>query len=228
MTLNERLRSGAITKKVLATRVHYTEHLLLHRPIRAGDRLSISGAIAALLPHRAGTHAVIRLEARDPGGAPVFTEYLGAMFRGVSCSAEKGVENLPVPPEKPEQQDPGWEAAIDLPELSPYIYDGCTGIVFPIHTSPAFAKSVGLPGIIVQGTLTLAKALNEIVNREAGGDPLRVAEISVRFTGMVLPKTSIRVRKTGSSAIKGETAVFFEVLNADGEKAIRGGYARLR
>ncbi len=49
--------------EVLLTQVHYTEHLVFHRPLRPGDRLTVQGKIAAVLPHRAGTRVVIRFEA---------------------------------------------------------------------------------------------------------------------------------------------------------------------
>jgi hypothetical protein len=51
--------------------------------------------------------------------------------------------------------------------MRPYVYDGCTNIYFPIHTSVGFARMVGLPDIILQGTATLAYAARELADREA-------------------------------------------------------------
>jgi acyl dehydratase len=82
---------------------------------------------------------------------------------------------------------------------------------------------VGLPGIILQGTCTLALAARELVNREAGGDPTRLKTLSCRFSGMVRPGTSIRVELKSRS--RGD--LFFEVLNQEGEKAVSKGYARI-
>ena len=73
--------SGDFPNDVSMTQVHYTEHLVLHRLIRPGDDLRLTGRLEALLPHRAGTHAVIRLEAHDSDGAPVFTEFIGECYR---------------------------------------------------------------------------------------------------------------------------------------------------
>jgi len=112
---------------------------------------------------------------------------------------------------------------VAIDPLFTYVYDGCSDIVFPIHTSPAFAHSVGLPGIIVQGTATLALAVSQIVEREAGGDPARIASVAGRFSGMVRPGTTIRVvlkHRDGED-------LFFEVHDENGRRAVSNGHARL-
>ena len=43
---------------------------------------------------------------------------------------------------------------------------------------------MGLPGIIHQGTATLAYAVRELVNREARGNPALLKALACRFTGM--------------------------------------------
>ncbi len=226
--LGEFIESQVFPKEILMTQVHYTERLIIHRLIRPGDRLTISGHIAAILPHRSGAHAVIKLEAIDDAGQPVFTEYSGAMLRGVACDNGKGAEQLLPLPENDREGEVAWEAEIYIPPSAPYVYDGCSNIVFPIHTSPDFAKSVGLPGIILQGTATFAHAVREIVNREADGNPHRVFDISCRFTGMVMPGTHIRICCTGKKKHKKHTDVFFDVFNAENRKAVRSGCVQLR
>jgi acyl dehydratase len=208
---------------VLMAQVHYTERLDFHRPIRPGDRLTIKGLIAGIQPHRAGTHCHIRYEAFDGDNRPVFTELTGALFRGVACRGE-GI-NPGLPEEPAGNWDGGvvWSRKIQVNQLLPYVYDGCSDIVFAIHTSPAFAVGVGLPGIILQGTCTLALAARELVNREAGGDPQRLKTLSCRFSGMVQPGSTIRVElKT-----RNREDLFFEVINQEGQKAISRGYARI-
>jgi acyl dehydratase len=210
-------------RAVLMTQVHYTERLDFHRPVRPGDRLTINGLIAGILPHRAGTHCCMRYEAFDPENRPVFTEHIGAIFRGVTCRGEGIALDLPGNPAGDWSAGPVWNQEIQVNPMMPYVYDGCADIVFPIHTSPAFATGVGLPGIILQGTCTLALAARELVNREAGGDPERLKTLSCRFSGMVRPGTTIRVElKT-----RNKEDHFFEVINQEGEKAVSKGYARI-
>ncbi len=154
---------------------------------------------------------------------PVFTEHIGAVFRQVNCRGEGIALDLPADPQGDWDAGPVWRRKIQIDPLLPYIYDGCTDIVFAIHTSPAFAVGVGLPGIILQGTCTLALAARELVNREAGGDPGRLQTLSCRFTGMVRPGTAIEVALKSRS----REDLFFEVLNQEGEKAVGKGYARI-
>ena len=215
-------------KEIILTQVHYTEHLDFHRPVRPGDRLTIKGRIAAILPHKAGTHIVMRFDAYDRERQPVFTEHVGAMMRGVRCTDDgRGREDLPEAPAPAGDGEPIWEVAIPTGLLTPFIYDGCTNIVFPIHTSVKFAHQVGLPGRIMQGTAILAYAARELVDKEADGNPLALKSIYCRFGGMVIPGTEIKVQLVEKRGIDSGTGLFFTVLNAKGEKAISGGYAKL-
>ncbi len=225
--LGRYIESKEFPKEVLFTQVHYTEHLILHRMIRPGDQLCLTGKIAAILPHRAGTHAVIKLTATDKKKEPVFTEYIGAMLRGVEALGEKGRKRLPIIPDS----DPSaahWTCESRIDPWLPYVYDGCTNIEFPIHTSPKFAEEVGLPGIILQGTATLAIAIRELTNREAGGDPCRIEEIACQFTGMVTPGTAIEICCLGSKDHESHKDIFFNVLNSKNKKAIRSGYLKIK
>jgi acyl dehydratase len=214
--------------EALATLVHASEHLQFHRPIRPGARLRVAGAIAAVGPHRAGTLIVIRFEARDADGSPVFTEHMGGLLRGVTCAdSGAGLEDLPAPPSFDAPGQALWDVPIAVDRLRPFLYDGCTGIVFPIHTSRKFARAVGLPDIILQGTATLALAAREIVDREAAGDPTRLQALGCRFGAMVFPGTEIRVRLLGRTDTGAGTNLDFEVLDHRGQPAVRRGYARI-
>lgn len=223
------LPAETIPLEVLFTQVHYSEHLIIHQLVKPESLLTVQGAIAAVLPHRAGTYVIIRFDARDAGGNPLFTEYIGAMMRGIECAdAGKGGASVVPIPSVPKESAALWESAIPVDPLAPFIYDGCTNIHFPIHTSVKFAHQVGLPGIIHQGTSTLAMAVHHVLNKEAGGDPHRLMTVYCRFTGMVIPGTPIRIRLVGKNQTTGGTDLFFAVLNAEGKQAISDGYIKLK
>jgi acyl dehydratase len=168
----------------------------------------------------------VRLHATDLSGQPVFTEYTGAILRGVQCSDEgKGIESLPPIPENPCNDGPLWQKRVFIDPMQTYLYDGCTNIFFPIHTSRRFAREVGLPGIIVQGTATLAHAVRELINREAQGQPSRLKNLHGRFTQMVFPGTEICVQLQGAVDREDGKVLFFDVLNDQGQKALSRGYA---
>ena len=227
--ISEFIDTDNFPRDVIATQVHYTEHLVFHSPILPGSSLTIKGELAAILPHRAGTHVVIRFDAIDEKGNAVFTEYIGALMRGVKCTdGGRGGDSLPPVPKAPEGDSILWDSDIHIDPLRTFIYDGCSRIFFPIHTSVNFAHRVGLPGIILQGTATLAYAIREITDREAGRDPNAIEEISCRYTSMVLPGSDIRVRCTCREDSGNRNDIFFDVLNSAGERAISRGYVKLR
>ena len=224
---NHRL-GGAVPPHVLPTLVHASEHLVFHRPVRPGDSLRVGGHAVAVYPGRAGTWLVMKLEAHDFSGGPVFTEYVGGVFRGVECSDEgQGKETVPGYLHFEESESPAWSVEIAIPRQLPYVYDGCTDIVFPIHTSVSFARQMGLPDIVLQGTATLAIATRELVNREAGGTTERLKEMACRFSKMVVPDSTIRVELTHREQRGVEKLVGFRVLTGAGEPAISQGFARI-
>jgi len=227
LNVQQQLRN-ALPMELVVTMVHSTEHLLFHRPARPGDRLEVTGRVAAILPGRGGTLMVLQLEAVDAGNQKVFTEFGGAFFRGVTCSdAGRGRENLPLVPRGEARPAPLWGAEIPIPREAAHVYDGCTDIVFAIHTSRAFARGVGLPDPILQGTATLALAAREILDREAGGVPERLKELACRFTGMVMPGTTIRVEGLSREISPQGVLLSFRVLNGEGRPAIQKGFARI-
>jgi acyl dehydratase len=229
--LEEFIDPGLFPPEVSARKVHYTEHIEFHRPVKPGDNLAIKGKIAAVMPHRAGTHIIICYDVYDQNGLPVFTEHIGALLRGVDCSdGGMRIETIPsVPvPACGTQESFVWESEITIDPMRSFIYDGCTNIYFPIHTSKQFAKIVGLPDIILQGTATLAYAVKELVNREASGNPLCLKALSCRFTGMVFPGTDIKIQLTQKDIGEKGKELHYNVINSEGRRAISNGYALIK
>jgi acyl dehydratase len=63
-------------------------------------------------------------------------------------------------------------------------YAGASGDFNPIHYRDDVATSVGLPGVLAHGMLTMGLAVQPVV--EWAGDPARVIDYQVRFTRPVL------------------------------------------
>lgn len=211
--------------EVLRRQVHYSERIEWARPLAPGDRLSISGVVRAIEAHRAGTHLVLEYTAVDGAGGVVFVERIGGLLRGVRC--ENGAA--------PEAWEGGlfagcapvWESELPVDALAAHRYDAGADIHFPIHTSPAFAGAVGLPGIIYHGTATLSLAVRELVNREAGGAPELVRAAGCMFTSMVRPGTAIRVRLLGGEQTDAGMRYHFDVVNCEGKPAVSGGFLEI-
>ncbi len=214
--------------EILHSQVHYSEYLEYHALIKPGDELTINGVIAAILPHRAGTYIILCFDAVNQNNKPVFTEYFGGILRGVSCEdGGAGAETLPGPPVLPKFASTVWEQSLTIDVLRAHIYDGCANIYFPIHTSRKFAHEVGLPGILLQGTATLAYAARELLNRNADGDPSRLRVLGCRFSGMVFPGTDINIQLLSHMDNGRYEDLYFRVLGDKNQIVIKDGYARV-
>lgn len=223
--LGQNIQATDFPEECLSTMVHYTEHLQFHRPVVPGDRLVINGKIAAIRTHWTGTHIILRFEAKDEQGQPVFTEHIGGILRGVECEG-KSAHSCEVPEfrrRKKWSEPAEWKSFVDVDPFQTFIYDGCADMFFPIHTSVKFARSVGLSGIIVQGTATLAMAVREITNGFADTDPRRIRTIACRFTDMVLPGSRITIEAAEDEKKDGLKPVHFFVKNENGKRAVSDG-----
>jgi acyl dehydratase len=63
-------------------------------------------------------------------------------------------------------------------------YAGASGDFNPIHYRDDVAQSVGLPGVLAHGMLTMGLAVQPVSNWV--GDPARIVDYQVRFTRPVL------------------------------------------
>lgn len=208
--------------------VHYNERILWNRAMVPDETLTIQGEIVAMTPHPGGTEITIRYEATGRDGGPVFTEYIGGLLRNVTLvDGGRFSDEVPPPIASPEGDTEQWSTSMAIDPLAAHLYDGCTEIVFPIHTSVAFARQVGLPDPIYHGTATLGLAVREILNREGGGDPARLREVRGGFRGMVMPGTSITLRVDAIHGQEGQKIVHFSVVNSEGADAIRNGRVHL-
>jgi len=107
-----------------------------------------------------------------------------------------------------------------LPNQS-LLYAEGSGDRFPIHTSDEFARSVGLPGMILHGLCTLALSTRTVVQRSASGDWTKLQSVSCRFSKIALPGERLRI-----IAFRNRTdGVDFETCNLSGDAVINDAFA---
>lgn len=70
--------------------------------------------------------------------------------------------------------------AVDLSRASLVRYAGASGDFNPIHWNERFAQSVGLPGVIAHGMLTMGTAVQLV--SDWVGDPGAIVDYQTRFT----------------------------------------------
>jgi acyl dehydratase len=104
-----------------------------------------------------------------------------------------------------------------LPADITYRYASASGDDNRIHIDDEFARSVGLPGIIVQGMCLFSIALQTVVEEATGGCPERLVSAAVRFRRPIQPASTFEtlVYRNGS-----ETR--FEGRDRDGTVVLTG------
>jgi acyl dehydratase len=218
-----------LTRSELDQQVHATQDMIFHRPVRVGDVLTTRGFLAGAEQRSPGAYLVLRFETADAVGQPVLSADFGLLFRGVPCEGPaRWLERRPELPATIEIVPGDWSVAVPIPWGLPHVYSECAQIYFAIHTERAFARVKGLPDIILHGTATLAIATRELIDRECAGDPGRLARISARFAGMVVPDSEITVRLDERARTADGRLLRFTVLNDAGQPAVRDGVALVR
>jgi acyl dehydratase len=207
--------------------VHASHDLLLHRPLRAGVEPETRATISRVEQRPAGAFQVVRLDTRDAAGAKVCTTWYGSLFRGVAVvGADRALGDEPT---APAPIDPGAAPRatreIPLAATAAHVYTECARIWNPIHSDASVAARAGLPGIILHGTATLALAIGAVVDEALGGDPERVERVAVRFTAMIRLPSRMCVRIFSPER---DACVRFDVLNAEGQVALRSGLVAAR
>lgn len=196
--------------------LHAQHDLTLHRPVRGGDVLQVSGRILAVEQRRPGAFVVFRFEARDASGAPVSTTDFGALYREVRVDEPQGEGMAEPPAHDGPLADLG---SIRVAATAAHTYSECARIWNPIHTDIAYARAAGLPGLILHGTATLALSVSTAL-RALEADPGKVRRIRCRFAGMVPMPATLTVHGARSGR---EKEVFFETRNEGGEPVITRG-----
>lgn len=231
LELGRRSPTDTLSAAERARGVHASHDLLVHRPLRAGERVVVEGEIMAVERRRPGAFQLSRLRTSDTSGRPLCETWYGSIFRGVDVQGpDRPPADLPPPlplaPETPEAGAPHAEVPIPIAAGAAHVYTECARIWNPIHTDAAVARAAGLPAIILHGTANLALAVSSVLHQQAHGeapDPTRVRRISGRFGAMVLmPQTAV-VRIDGSRTTPAGELVAFELRTAAGEPAVRDG-----
>ena len=203
--------------------VHAVQDTQFHRLIQPGECIRVSGKIVAVRRIKPGALTITRIDLTTKDGEKVATTYTTGISRDVAVNGEDQV--IEDAPDWPDDAPSGeWiENVIPIPREMPHVYTECADIWNPIHTERKVALAAGLPDIILHGTATWALAVREIVANYLGSDPLRLSRFTGRFTGMVIPGTDISIRHAGTPR-----GAVYEVIAADGSKAISAGRALFR
>ena len=220
---------GGLTPEEARRGVHYAHDLTLHRAVRGGDVATVTPTIVGVERHRAGAVMTTRFDAVDADGDALWTTYSKSLLRDVDVDGPDRVDDAPdAVPLAPAAEQPDRRVALPVVAGAAHVYTESARIWNPIHTDAGFAQAAGLPAIILHGTATLALAVSQIVDVEAGGEPERVRRIVGRFGAMVFMPSTLAVAMTRRAATPSGDTVWFEVQTDDGSPAVRHGAVVLR
>lgn len=111
----------------------------------------------------------------------------------------------------------------EVGEDQPRRYGEASGDMNPIHTDEEFARSVGFDTVILQGLCTMS-FVHQALAEWAGGDPLAVRRLEVRFERPVYPGDRLTVEGEVESVDDGKgdglAELAVRVVNQDGEEVL--------
>lgn len=107
----------------------------------------------------------------------------------------------------------------------PLRYAEASGDRNPIHTDDAIARLAGHPGIILQGSCTMAFVAKAVVDHFCEGDPKRLRRLRVRYARPVLPGDTLTTIVWNLDDKTGVSSVGLETKKQDGTIVIKNAYA---
>jgi acyl dehydratase len=216
--------AGVTPPEVLLLVVHGEQDMRLFKPITPGMVLSSKAAPVGIHVKPNGTSVVVKVESRDQTGDLVAEQYMTSFFRGVSDGEGAGAE---APGHKlsgtAKSDGPVATVTQRLDDDQTFRYSEASGDTMPMHLDEEFAKSVGLPGIIIHGLCTMAFTSVAAVQELCGGDSSRLRRLAVRFSRPVLPGQEITTTFWAAGDAGGNPVFGFETRNGDGDVVIKDG-----
>ena len=219
LVMTARSAYGGLSPDEVRRGIHVEHDLVLHRPVRAGERVRVSARVTAVGRRRAGATQRTVFTAVDEQGGVVWRTAMGSLYLGVELSGE------------PQSLDDGWPERPSPPVGEPlasqgsyvrpvdaHVYTECGRIWNPIHTDAEAARRAGLDRPILHGTATLARGVS-IAADLADVPVASVRRVIGRFGAMVDLDTTITVRLLGLD----EHSLAFDVLTVDGRVAVADG-----
>ena len=178
-----------IPGELLGAILHGEQDFHYHRPIEPGMTLSTTAAPIGMRQRSSGVTVVTRAETREAGGELVVEQYMTTFVRGAQGVEDVGDE---APPhrfdEALREREPDAEVAQTFDADQTFRYAEASGDPMQIHLDDEFAKSVGLPGIIIHGLCTMAFTSVAAIEHACPDDPTRLRRLAVRFASDRAPR----------------------------------------
>jgi acyl dehydratase len=170
----------------LAQVVHGSQSISVTGPVPTSGSATVTTRISEVWDK--GKAAVIWQEgvATAPDGLELWTTRSSIFVKGEGgCGGAAPVE---IP-----DRSPDTDTTYDVLPQQALLYRLC-GDRNPLHADPDFAKAAGFPAPILHGLCSYGIALRTLTDQLLGGDSTQVAGFGVKFSGVLYPGETIRVR----------------------------------
>ncbi|MEW1690766.1 MaoC/PaaZ C-terminal domain-containing protein [Streptomyces sp. NPDC091265] len=173
----------------LAAVLHGGQSVRLHRPIPVKGNAVSTSRVAAVYDKGKAAVLVLRTEAADEDG-PLWTNDSQIFVRGEGgFGGERGPsERLALPDREPDRV---VERPVRADQALLYRLSGDWN---PLHADPEFAKLAGFDRPILHGLCTYGMTLKAVTDTLLDGDVARIGAYRTRFTGVVFPGETLRIR----------------------------------
>lgn len=113
---------------------------------------------------------------------------------------------------------------IEIDKYRPLYYAGASGDFNQIHIDNDFAKSVGLPGVILQGLCTMAYVYRTVMKKD---DPGKIKKLKVRFRQPVKPFDKLKIAGKVTCIENNLLSIDLTATNQNNEQVITNAQAVL-
>ena len=169
----------------IARLLHGEQGIRIHRPIPPSGAIANTGRITAIYDKGRYARYEVRVEGALEDGATVYEAELAVLYMGAGgFGGNRGPRSERVSPPEGAQPDFSVTERVSRGQAALYRLNGDAN---PIHIDPEVARAVGLDRPILHGLCTFGFATRAVINGAMGGDPDRLKEFRVRFSGVVYP-----------------------------------------
>ena len=170
--------------------LHGGQELVVHRPLPTDGKAMLRSRIADVYDKGSAAVVIQESEAVDETGQPLYTTRSSIFARG-----EGGFGGQRGPSARVEMPDRRPDVEVLAPTLPQQaLWYRLCGDRNPLHSDPEIARAAGFPRPILHGLCSYGMVCKALVDALLDGDASRVGRYSTRFSGVVFPGETLRVR----------------------------------
>ena len=219
---------SVIPGELLGAILHGEQDFHFHKPIQPGMDLQTTSTPIGMRQRSSGVTVVVRSDTCDASGELVTEGYSTTFVRGAQGAEDTGAgapdhrfdESL-----RERELDAEVSQTYDADQT--FRYAETSGDPMQIHLDEEFAKSVGLPGIIIHGLCTMAFTSVAAIERFTPEDPSKLRRLAVRFASIALPSQTITTRLWAAGEREGRDCYAYETTSDAGAVVIKDGWAEI-